>query len=164
MKTYTIYDRDFLRMSLAACVSIITASTVLALTVHPYFWPLLIFVPLALSVRKGVEFDFSKCLYRQITTVAGMKRGTWKTLRPDTHQLVMLAKSGSMQSYNPRTDLYRDNMPTKEFFELYVMDETHTRRLFLCSSRDKSVIDNHVTQLTNVSELKVVPFNPVTKR
>jgi hypothetical protein len=160
MKTYTICNNDFLRMSLAGAISIFVAGLIIGSSFAPGY----AIAPLGLiilTIRSGVELDFTNSRYRKIKTFAGIRWGEWKSYGRE-HQLVLLSKKGVKTMVNAArlSELEIDGY----FFELYIMDPGHTKRLYLYSTKNKDRIERMIAEITGSSALKLASYNPQTRR
>lgn len=154
--TVSLPNTDLFRLSLAGAISVLVMGLFMA-NVHPLFFCAYVLIPVILTIRSGVDLDLTTLQYRKFSSVLGKKRGEWKSFST-ANQLALLTKSGSKEVVNMR------GMPAMdvpgEFYELYLMDPSHLKRLFLYSTKSRTKVKAIIDSITRQSAIQLVPFNP----
>jgi hypothetical protein len=156
MKTLSITNNDLFRLSMAGAIALALASLFIGAS-HPLGYGVALLAPLVLTINSGVELDFEQLKYRKFKSVLGIKSGEWKSYNP-AHQLVLLSKHGAKTMVNQR--LISEIAIEDYFYELYIMDPSHLKRLYLYSTKKKEKVDSIIRQITESSTLKLTAYNP----
>ena len=157
----SITDFDLYRMPIAFSCAILVFGIVLG-AMNPYVYLIFLLIPIILTFKAGVELDVNKMQYRKFKSFLGQRNGTaWKSYSA-AHQLVVLTKNGSKSLDISR--VLGASQTTGSYYELYIMDPTHQKRLFLFSHKNKEKINELIAQLTEQTPLRLATYNPPTSR
>jgi hypothetical protein len=129
--------------------------------VHPLGGLLVLIIPVILTIQSGVELRFDTLQYRKFRSILGKSSGEWKKYTPE-HVLVVLNKNGSKGIVSLYT--FQERMIDDLFLELYIMDPSHMKRLFLFASKDIKKVRRIVDHITGNSTLALETYSPATSR
>lgn len=166
MSRLSIGNNELLKLSILSFVAALVPGFLLGLTMHPAFYALCLPAFVLLTVRSGVELDFEQQHYRKFKSFLGSVSGEWKSYHSE-HELVLLKKRGSktqVRGAGGSRHVIVDELVTGYFYELYIMNPSHTQRLFLFSSEDHGKMQSLISKITEHSTLRLVPYNPVSAR
>lgn len=110
-----------------------------------------------LTKISGVELDLEQRKIRNCRRFFGFSRGHWKEFTAFT-VLVLLTKRGSKTMEGVRSG--RSYELKGVFYELYLMDAFHRRRIFLDSSENKARLDQMMHLLKERLSLSVEGYHP----
>jgi hypothetical protein len=157
-----IKDKESYRLSiLSAIVVLLTIPFLLAVVEIVYFKVMIVLSVSAigyviLSKSSGLELDFSMKRYRKYNKFLRKTKGEWRDLSK-FHNIVVLSKTGSGTLMTSSVKVLQG------FYELYLMDENHIKRLFILGTDDFNVLQRKITTLKLKLNIPEVPYNPITK-
>ena len=105
----------------------------------------------------GIEINCTSRKYRLFKSVLGLKKGEWKNI--DFFKgIIIRAKSGSKELMGPNLAL----MPTVRgmSFDIYMVDETHRKKLLIKSFKSKSKGLDFAKKLSSQVNLPFQKYNP----
>jgi hypothetical protein len=111
-----------------------------------------------LSSSSGVELDLEKGMYREYREMFGGVQGEWKSMHRIT-SIVKLTKSGGKIGQS----LTGDNHLRGYVNELYLMDQNHIRRIFICSTKNRKIMKAKIKELQNYG-FRMERYNPITSK
>lgn len=156
MKTLSLNYADVFRFQLAVSSAVFAATIVLGATFGPAFYLVGLLIPVILTIRQGIEFDFTNAAYRKYKGFLSWKSGDWKPYA-STNQLVILSKSGHHPTGNNPDRYYNER---KQIFELYVMDATHLKKLYITTFDDLHEARKMSAKISELSGLSEAVYNP----
>ncbi len=166
MSRLSIKNNELLKLSILSFIAALAPGLLLGYTKHPAFYALCLPAFVILTIRSGVELDFEQLRYRKFKSFLGKISGEWKTFHPE-NELVLLKKRGSktqVRGAGGNRHVLVDETVTGVFYELYIMDPSHTQRLFLSSSEDNIKMQALIQQITEHSSLRLASYNPASAR
>lgn len=115
---------------------------------------------LILSKSSGLELDFSMKQYRKYNKFLINTKGEWRDLSKFPN-IVVLSKTGSKTASGT---LMTSTLKVKQgYYELYLMDKHHLKRLFILSTDDTRELNKKIMTLKSKLKIPEQPYNPITK-
>ena len=161
-----IKDKESYRLSILSAIVVLLTIPFLLAVVEIVFFKIMIVLSVAaigyviLSKSSGLELDFSMKRYRKYNKFLRKTKGEWRDLSKFPN-IVVLSKTGSKTASG--TLMTSSLKVLQGFYELYLMDENHLKRLFILSTDDFNVLQRKITTLKLKLNIPEVPYNPITK-
>jgi hypothetical protein len=156
MNIITIRNKELHRLYIV--VGILLLFVVLLFSqINSWIYLSIPFIWMIISNTSGVQFDSENRKYRRYKHFLFWTRGEWKDLG-NNKNLVVLVKHGTKSTTGT---LMTHTLKIKGgFSELYLMDETHTRRFFIDSSENHEAIESSAKELSESLNVEMKSFNP----
>lgn len=135
--------------------------SVLLVNIEPFLLLLNLIGLLALTKSSGIEFYFAKQQYRNYKEFFWKRKGEWKEISKFT-SLVLLIKSGKKTVVGQR--MTSELSIEGQFYELYLMDAKHQRRLFVHNSLSRKMMDEIIALIRSQTHLELQQYNPQRMR
>lgn len=156
MSVITIRNKELHRLFIVVGVLLMLVLLLFS-QINSWVYLCIPFVLMVVSNTSGVQFDADNRKYRMYKHFLFWTRGEWKDLG-DNKNLVVLVKHGTKSTTGT---LMTNTLKIKGgFSELYLMDETHTRRFFIDSSENHDAIESLAKELCEGLKVDLKPFNP----
>lgn len=123
---------------------------ILALGGASFIWYTLIGLGIALTIyflskSSGLELNYEDRVYRKYESSLLGTKGKWKSLEAFT-DVVLLSKKGGKNYFGgiPNRALLGARMEGLGYYELYLMDPSHRRKIFVCNSQSLNSIKKKI--------------------
>lgn len=157
MTTITIRNKELHKLYIIIGIILSLINLLFSLAVSNWFYLSFLFVGAIMSNTTGVQFDIKNKLYRKYKHFCCWTRGEWKSIG-ENKELVILVKHGVQTTTGT---MMTGSLKTKGgFSELYLMDESHLRRLFIASSENHKSIELLSNKLSQLLEIEINPYKP----
>ncbi len=159
MSIISVKNKEISTLSITFGIVSIIAFGLLSI-VSAYWLMGLLISALIVGRSEGIEIDSEQFIYRNYTQFYGKTFGSWQSLSRYS-SLVVLSKSGIKESMGMLANSTYE-VRGIQFYELYLMDTLHLKRLFVHSSKDKQEIKTLIETLLASTPLKYEKYNPRT--
>jgi len=161
MKTVTIRNRELHRLYIIVGILLSLIILLFSQAVSNWFYLGILIVAVIVTNTSGVQFDPVNRKYRKYKHLCLYTWGEWKDIGANKN-LVVLVKHGVQTTTGT---MMTASLKTKGgFSELYLMDESHSRRFFISSSESHKTIDSLAINLSDLLKIELKPYNPRRKR
>lgn len=116
---------------------------------------------LILQRSSGLELNFKTKEYRYYSRFFGNIKGQWLSLSHYT-SVVVLSKTGTKSATG--TGMTGSLKVKQGFYELYLMDSNHLKRLFILNTKKKKEIDKMIVLMKSNFNVSLEKYNPITKK
>lgn len=118
--------------------------------------PLSLFFVFAISSSYGFQIDASRQRFREYSQSFGIKRGKWKNLNDFAFVAILKSQKGhAAASMSNRTVTTTD-----EFFEIYLLSETHRTKIQVAEFKDIEKAKSFAKEFATVVERKFTTYSP----
>jgi len=118
--------------------------------------PLSLFFAFALSSSYGFQIDAGRQRFREYSQAFGLKRGEWKNLNDFPFVAILKSQKGhAAASMSNRTVTTTD-----EFFEIYLLSETHRTKIQVAEFKDLEKAKSFAKEFATVIERKLTTYSP----
>jgi hypothetical protein len=151
MTNLIVKDDDFRKLNALIIFGILFISLFLFM-VTPYIFLMFAFIPFLLLREKGVEFDFKSQQIRRYNKSFFERVGYWSDI--DKFQFVVILTKTGKKSVSGT--LLTSNIRVEgTFYEVYLANESLSKRVFIFSSEKKSKALNTVDTILKNTDLKL---------
>lgn len=123
-----------------------------------FFSPLILLGTILFLLGSGIEIDTNQMRYRTYKSIAGKRRGEWKSLSAYS-AIVVLVKRGTKT--RPGQNLAIQHSQKTEEHQIYFTDKSHRLRLYIKDFPEGDKAQQYAAEIANKTGLPVERFNPV---
>ena len=160
MKNYILQNKEANKLQILIALFLFLGSLLISALGHPVFIITFIFPFLILTKKEGAEIDCENRTYRYYQELYGRRKGKWKNI-PHSAEVVILTKSGKNKTTG--TAMTATLEISGVYYELYLMNQAHTKRWYLYSSEDKNEIKRIQNDLAISLGIQANKYEPRTK-
>lgn len=123
-----------------------------------FFSPLILLGIILFLLGSGIEIDTNQMRYRTYKSIAGKRRGEWKSFSGYT-AIIILVKRGTKT--RPGQNLAIQHSQKTEEHQIYFTDKSHRLRLYIKDFPESEKARQFATDISNKTGLPVERFHPV---
>lgn len=155
-----LHDSELLKLNIIIGIVMVAGGLYLS-QFHYSALILCILSVLPFTKRAGVEISPTGMQFRRYKGYFGFRIGQWKNI-PPTSALVILTMSGKKSFLTGRGGSVQEI--SGHFYELYIMDANHHKRVFLQVFKEAKAAEKVTKQLSAALQLPIEEFDPVPIR